>query len=235
MDNQKRLVLENILNCRDLGGFPTKYGVTKYGKFLRCGVVDTPTDNDIKVLEDYGVKTTIDLRGSFETDSTPSNFDRISGSENHHISLFEQNAATEEMDMSLAEVYITISEEYKANVKKIFSTIANAPDGTILYHCFFGKDRTGVTSMFLLTIAGAYIEDIIADYQVTYTYILPYIKLHEDELWETSDDSFHRSDPETISALILYLEDKYGSILGYLRDCGVTDEEIEKTRKRFYE
>ncbi|MBP9989703.1 MAG: tyrosine-protein phosphatase, partial [Ruminococcus sp.] len=223
-----------ILNCRDLGGFPTQYGITQFGRFLRAGVVATPTDEDIKALEEYGVKTVIDLRGDFETINTPTCFERINGVELHHISLYESNAATDDLEMTLQEIYVKIVEEYKHNIKALFDVIANAPDGVIMFHCFFGKDRTGILSMLLLTVAGAAIEDIIANYELTYTYILPYINVHIKELWN-QNMSAHYSLAETISSLILFLDEKYGSVLNYIKSCGVTDEEIDKIRKRFFE
>ena len=38
MESFRHMPLENIQNCRDLGGYPIKGGgFTKYGRLLRCG------------------------------------------------------------------------------------------------------------------------------------------------------------------------------------------------------
>ena len=42
--------------------------------------------------------------------------------------------------------------------------------GGVLFHCTAGKDRTGVLSAVLLTLLGAAREDIVAEYQVSFTY-----------------------------------------------------------------
>ena len=42
--------------------------------------------------------------------------------------------------------------------------------GGVLFHCTSGKDRTGVLSAVLLTLLGADREDIVAEYQVSFTY-----------------------------------------------------------------
>lgn len=234
MNYQRRLILENIVNCRDLGGFPTKYGITKFGRFIRAGAVKRPTDNDIEQFRQYGIKTVIDLRGDYETQTYPTNFERIGDIDVYHISLYELNVAVgENADFSLDSVYRFIIDNHTQNIAKVLKTIANAPEGAVLYHCFFGKDRTGILSMLLLSVAGAYQEDIIADYQLTYTYIRPYIETHADELW-SQEPSAHYSLPETIRSLMEYINKKYGSVLDYISFCGVTNDEIEKIRTRFF-
>lgn len=191
-----------------------------------------PTDDDIKALEDYGVKTVIDLRGDYEAEDTPTSLSRIKGSQAHHISLFELNVADAETnDLTLAQSYELIIDKYKVNVVKILNAIADAQQGAILYHCFFGKDRTGILSMLLLHIAGVSTEDIVADYQQSYTYVLPYIKSHLAILWST-DRTMHYSLPETMSELINYIDEKYGSIDNYILDIGVSDCTINKIRDR---
>ncbi|MEE0980456.1 MAG: tyrosine-protein phosphatase, partial [Acutalibacteraceae bacterium] len=104
-------------------------------------------------------------------------------------------------------------------------------EGIILYNCFFGKDRTGILTMLLLSIAGVSKEDIIADYQQTYTYVKTYIKEHKDILWDVSSEK-HFSLPETMEALIERIEDKYGSVINYIRCAGVSDEAIKKIKER---
>lgn len=235
MSYEKRLILENVLNCRDLGGYPTANGTTKFGRFLRCGVVKTPTSSDISVLSSYGVKTVIDLRGDFETVNTVTDFSRIDGCRVHHVSLYEANAANANpADEKLIDIYKTIVDGYRSGFKKIFDTLAAAPEGAVLYHCFFGKDRTGILSMLLLSVAGVSRADIIADYQLTFTYIYDYIMENIDTIW-CKDMTMHYSKAETMAELLDYVDEKYGSPADYLYSCGVTSETMEKIRKRFFE
>ena len=42
--------------------------------------------------------------------------------------------------------------------------------GPVVFHCTAGKDRTGVLAAILLLRLGVDEEDIIADYQVSFTY-----------------------------------------------------------------
>lgn len=228
----RRHKFENILNCRDIGGYPTDNGSTKFGRFLRCGIVNTPEDWEIEKLNLLGVRTTIDLRGSFEAEETPLFLDRLESADVYSLPLFEFNVATNEgMDLDLAETYAVIIDSYKDNIAKILNVIANAQEGIILYNCFFGKDRTGILTMLLLSIAGVSKEDIIADYQQTYTYVKPYIQTHGNLLWDVSSEK-HYSLPETMEAVISKIESRYGSVINYIRSTGVSDETIDKIKNR---
>ncbi len=233
MNTQRRYPLENIVNCRDLGGYPSVYGCTEFGRFIRCGTVNKPTDDDIKALKELNVTTVIDLRGDFEFNNQPNDMERLTDNVNH-VSLYELNVAeAKDMKLTITEVYEYIVENYKENVCEALKEIANAPDGAILYHCFLGKDRTGILSMLLLTIAGVYEDDIVADYQLTYTYLEEYIRHNADSLWDTNEE-MHYSLPQTMRALIAFIKSKYGSIINYIKAIGISDNEIIKIRKRFY-
>ena len=228
----RRHIFENILNCRDIGGYPTADGATEFGRFIRCGIVRTPADWEIEKLNKLGVRTAIDLRGCYEAEENPLHFDRLDGADVYNLPLFEFNVATKEgIDLDLATTYEMIADNYKENIAKILNVIADAKEGVILYNCFFGKDRTGILTMLLLSIAGVSKEDIIADYQQTYTYVKTYIKEHRDVLWDVSSET-HYSLPETMETLIDRIESKYGSVINYILSTGVSDEAIDKIRER---
>lgn len=238
MGSIKRLTLENVINCRDLGGYQCENGVTEFNRFLRCGMPITPTQDDIIKLLQYGVSTVIDLRGDWECETMPSVFKFLEGVDYHHYCLFEINAATStDFDGSLEKSYEIGIENYKENYAKVLNIIANAKDGCILYNCYFGKDRTGVLTALLLSIAGVSAEDIIADYQVSYTYILSFIEKEKAKpdgtMWETNEANF-KSDADNMASLLNYINKKYGSVSGYLKDIGITDETIKKIRDKFY-
>lgn len=233
MNTQRRYSLESIVNCRDLGGYPSKYGCTKFGRFIRCGTVSRPTDNDIKALKELNISAVVDLRGDFEFNDQNNDMERLTENINH-VSLYELNVAeAKNVKMTLSEVYEFIVDNYKENINKALKVIAEAPEGAVLYHCFLGKDRTGILTLMLLTIAGVDEDDIVADYQLTYTYLENYIHTHADSLWDTNAE-MHYSLPQTMRTLIAYIKHKYGSVQDYIYSTGIDDESIEKIRKRFY-
>lgn len=233
MEGKRRLSPEKIINCRDIGGYQTPDGMIKYGRFLRCGIPEKPSDTDIELLRSFGVKTVIDLRGRDEADETPNLLSRIPGVQSHNIPLFEMNVANEKdtVYMDLLESYKYVIENYKQNICRVLNVIAGAQDGVILYHCFFGKDRTGILTMFLMYIAGADRADIVADYSLTYAYITDYIEKNRETLW-SPDSVMHYSTPQTMNSLISYIDEAYGSIGEYLAEIGVTDDAVSKIKNR---
>lgn len=238
MGSIRRLKLNNIVNCRDLGGYVCADGTTKFGRFLRCGIPATPTSDDIVEILKYGVKTVIDLRGDWECENQPSVFQFIESINYHHICLFEINAAiSAQFDGTLEKSYELSIEEYKDRYAKVLRTIADAPDGGILFHCFFGKDRTGMLTALLLSIAGAEKEDIIADYQVSYTYIKSFIEREKSNpdgnIWD-NDETNYLSNPGTIISLMNFIDKKYGSVDGYLKEIGIDKETKQKIKSRFF-
>lgn len=235
MQAKRRLQLENVLNCRDLGGYPSKYGTTKFGRFLRAGIVFQPTEEDLNALAQYGIKTVIDLRGGYEAKNNPYDFGKIHGVKHYHMSLYDANVALEnELNMTLQEKYEFIADNHMRNVADVLNLIANADDGAILFHCYFGKDRTGILSMLLLTIAGVSNDDIVADYQQSYTYLKDFISEHSEILW-SNDSTMHYSLPETMYNMLEHIYKKYGSVMGYLKSAGVSYETTEKIRRKFFE
>lgn len=239
MSVAKRLSLENIINCRDLGGYPCAGGaVTQFGRFLRCGMPKTPTQDDIVKLMQYGVSTVIDLRGDYECENMPSVFKYLDSVDYHHVRIFEVNAAvSEEYSGKIGSAYIYSIENHKSEYARMLKIIADAKAGCVLFNCYFGKDRTGITAAILMSIAGAALEDIVADYQVSHTYIMPFVEraraAHDESMWETNDENF-KSNAETMAAFLNFVNKKYGSLMGYVKSIGVSDETIEKIRKRFF-
>ena len=103
MESFRHMPLENIQNCRDLGGYPIKGGgFTKYGRLLRCGRPRASTPNDMEFFREYGIKNVFDLRGDSEAISMPSEFADYPGVNYYHFSLLEINPASPHMEMSRA-------------------------------------------------------------------------------------------------------------------------------------
>ena len=58
-------------------------------------------------------------------------------------------------------------------VAKALNVLADGlREGAVLFHCTAGKDRTGILSALVLSFCGVADPDIVADYQVTATYLL---------------------------------------------------------------
>ena len=101
----------------------------------------------------------------------------------------------------------------------------------MLFHCTAGKDRTGILAMLLLSLAGVAREDILADYQISETYlaeIIQLIQLRVPDLAAFAGQSRREYLEECMDLLL----DKYGSVPDYLRAAGLTAGELETLRHK---
>lgn len=252
----RRLKMQGLFNARDLGGFPTQDGgVTKFGVFLRSEAPVGLSEADITYLKDYGVTASMDFRSTGETVTRPSDLAELLPY--YHRPLFHEAAvvggAPKEKpkppkDLDWGKQYIVMAEESREWAKKVLTIAAENP-GVLLYHCTTGKDRTGLMTCYLLSIAGVEKPDIVADYSVSQIFLEPvYEKIRSGALnmgggepqdapheKPKMDESFFRTPPEAMQTVMDYLEERYGGVVAYLRTIGVPEETMEAIRRKFTE
>ncbi len=220
---------ENIVNCRDLGGYACNGGITGYGIALRAGVFRDPSEKDLENLRRFGVKTVIDLRGDEEAADMPSWFENNPEFDYYHVSLLEANPAMAKSKAPMTEVYEHCLSEYSGNIAKVLRIIASLNE-PFMFHCFCGKDRTGMIAALLLSAAGVCKEDIIADYEVSYAYIKPFVEREVRNntglIWDGAYERFY-SHGENMEHILGFIEEKFGSAVGYFRKIGLNEEEIK--------
>jgi len=238
MNNQNyiRLPLCNAFNIRDLGGYSTADGaVTKFHTFLRADDLANLDDAELQFLLDYGVHTIIDLRSKEECEKQPNPFAARTDVRYHNIALLD-NVIDEDADALgataqefIKDFYIGLVDNTAAAIGAVFTALADA-DGAVLFHCAAGKDRTGVIAALLLGLAGVSEADIIANYEVTYTYIrrnptFAGAEYHSDLML---------SSREYIESMIACVNSAHGGFVQYLKsDTELTDERVQRIRERF--
>jgi protein-tyrosine phosphatase len=230
----RRVPLEGAFNFRDLGGYAAMGGrSTQYGVFFRSGCLNDLTASDKKKIKELGVKTVIDLRGEQEQSARPGAFAGDGDIKIINIDLLSQldpesvYKHTADDPNFIPDLYITMVDSCGEKIGQFIKTAAeNAENGAVLYHCSAGKDRTGMMSMFLLGLAGVEKLDIVADYQVSETYI--------EHVFPGAKDALSSS-PRHIFRAMEYIIDNHGGILNYLRTNGVSDSDIDAIRASFLE
>jgi protein-tyrosine phosphatase len=229
-----RLPLEGTANTRDLGGYSTKDGhSTKWHVFLRSDDLYDLTEKDKSFLEDYGLSTIIDLRSTAELAYRPSPFEHHPKIAYHNVSLFE-NASPQVMEKlptdALKHMYIEMILSHQAQVKEVLTLMANAKEGTILFNCAAGKDRTGVISMLLLGLAKVPNRDIVSNYEVSFTNLKRsiYFKQRKDNITHLmySTNSY-------MEETLVYIREHYQSIEAYLLSIGLSEDILLKIKQRF--
>jgi len=236
MKHYIRLPLQGTANTRDLGGYATKDGhVTKWHVFLRSDDLAELTAADKIFLKDYGLKTIIDLRSAPELHYRPNPYRSVSAYHYHNISLFEnaspQMLATAPKDI-LKGMYREMLVDHQEQIKAIFEIIANAEEGTILFHCAAGKDRTGVIAMLLMGLVKVPNRDIVSNYEVSFTNLKrnPYFKEPED-----GHSAMMYSINTNMEDTILFVKEHYKTVEAYLLSIGLSPETLMKIKARFTE
>lgn len=231
MLNLRRVHMENIVNFRSLGGYAAKDLITKHGVFYRCGWMKKASDSDMEKVKSLGIKTVIDLRSKLELEKVANNLSDCEHINYIHVDLLkrldpdEMKTLSEEDSekYSLINLYKYLLDNEKDSINTLISQIsASVSNGGVLFHCSAGKDRTGLTAMLLLSIAGVNTLDIIADYEVSATYIQTH-----------GESALMGSDPRNMIQTLSYIKDKYTSPVEYLKSIGIDDTQLQIIRDSF--
>jgi protein tyrosine/serine phosphatase len=216
-------------NVRDLGGLPAAGGKVRERVLVRADSLTRLDDAGLAALRSYGVRRVVDLRAEAETASPAHPF---AGTETYvNVPWVDVPIDGE---ASLENFYLGSLAVNTDQVATVVRAFADAPDGPVVVHCAVGKDRTGIVTALLLSLAGVPRQQIVADYVISET------ALGLEALFATLDaeqrvraERFARSAPETIEAFLDHLDAEYGGTESYLRaSCGLTDDELDRARQR---
>ena len=224
-----------LLNLRDLGGHPTRDGAkTRSRSLLRADDLVQLTDEGMRALADYGVRTVIDLRWPGEVAVRPHPVVGHASVRYHNISLLASDetqwaSLTGECTKEMWKCMVL--EHTRPQLKEVLDVIADATDEPLVFHCVAGKDRTGLIAALLLALADVEPDAIAADYAASTThlvdaYLLRYTNLQRAEIFEAL-----RCPEEGVHNMLTYLV-QYGGAAGYLRAIGLSDAKIAKLRAR---
>jgi len=186
------IAFDSIPNARELGGLRVKDGrMVRHGMLYRTAYLAFASDEDLRRLsEDYGIRKVIDLRSTHETTHKP---DRpVAGAEYSQIEivtlnghLFKGMSKFFQGDVSFEEgmSHFVMEPAAKMLCDDFYVSFVDAPDcqecfekffreilsakGPVLWHCTQGKDRTGLSSAFLLHALGADRPTIMYDFNLT--------------------------------------------------------------------
>jgi protein-tyrosine phosphatase len=243
----RNLTVDGVYNIRDLGGYPTDDGhSTRWKVFVRAGDMSKVSDEGCLRLTDYGVKTIIDLRDEWEVESFPNVWVQATDIHYANLPLIGNQLSQDEAWKSASEKHQYLHEHYtyyldhcQSQIAAIIGAVVESTSG-MLFHCYMGKDRTGLIAGLLLGAVGVPAEVIADDYAQTsqhYAALIPEWRVRAIERGEDAArfDRDVASAPQTMLETLAYLGTHYGGLTDYLRECGVTAEQIIELRERFVE
>lgn len=198
---------------------------------VRSDFLGNLTATGREALIAYGVTTVLDLRSASEVADRPNPFTDGSGPAYVNREVIpdgEMRQIGDSPDMS--DRYLVILDTRPQAFRAIFESVAEA-DGGVLFHCYAGKDRTGVIAAMLLALAGVSPDDIALDYGETDLCLAPQYEKWIREAAPERREAFRqelRCPPERILGVLDHLQRKWGGVEGYLEASGVAPANIDR-------
>jgi len=236
--NDRTARWDGAVNARDLGGLPTTTGAIKEGRIYRMARSEGLTEAGWRRAYDEGVRTIVDLRNAAERQRWPTD---PPVSDALLARFFMINAPSEDPSDSeflrVCAPVLNSPASYRDNLRlwpekfaAIFRAIA-ASDGAVVIHCAAGRDRTGMVSMVLLSLAGVAPEVIADDYALAVRAIEDHARLTETpgeprpEWEQRTDAEFEGWVAHTRAELIKALDGFDAA--RYLGLIGLTQDEVD--------
>ena len=253
--------MKGLVNFRDMGGVKTMDGRTvKHKRLLRSGeVVLIPQEDILELKNRYDLKVIVDFRSEAEVERVPD--DNIEGVYYHNIFLHmrqpQRAVPPGEKEFrklrKKAEVIAFMTNVYDRLIKAPFTLGAFARfievvkdnlNGAILFHCYAGKDRTGVAAAILYSILGVEEDEILREFLLTNKLrkaanevILQKIReIDNDEEYLEALKVSYEVVPEYLEHVFSETTGCAGSMLNYImQNMNVTEEDILNLRSNYLE
>ena len=173
----RSLPLQGIQNFRDLGGYIGHEGrPVKWRKIFRSGHLAHATAQDRHQLQSLGVRHVLDFRGVEESAAAVCGLDHV---QLHALSIeptvhyrLEERArqggvmGPEEVTGFMRETYENFVLHNSARFKQLFDVLLGYSE-PLVFHCTYGKDRTGLAAVLVLHSLGVDAATIEQDYLLT--------------------------------------------------------------------
>ena len=243
--------LEGLPNTRDIGGIRAADGrYVKHARLLRSGALAGATERDLEVLlDDFDVRTVIDLRTEEERREKPDPEDGLEGVRFDDAPVLNTStlgvtreggikgalkmlrAVQDDPAQIMMDIYerMVLDEASQRGFASFFDDVLDTPDGAVLWHCTIGKDRAGLAAMLLLHVLGASHEDILRDYEATNRYVASRTEDIMDALatyhlagkLDKSIQVINAADPRFLQAALDAIDREFGGLDAYVEKARV--------------
>jgi protein-tyrosine phosphatase len=242
---ERHFAFEGCFNFRDIGGYQNQDGKkVKKGLYFRAGRQDRMTDDDLAQLLDLNIATQIDLRKQEEVLDQGRGPLEAMGAKYINISVIPEGGS-DKLNKLVGDTgisgkrYLGYLEFGPTSWLRLFGILAHEKNLPVLLHCTAGKDRTGVSTAFLLSILGVSRNIIEADYLLTNLDT----ERQADFIERTVGypEGYNREKMISIAGVpqnamkdfLDGVESKWGSVAEYLEKIGITQAQMEKIRNNF--
>ena len=171
--------METLVNFRDVGGLVNRKGqAVVQGKIFRSGeITDLSAQDQQEFTQDLGIKRIFDFRTAQEVAERPDLI--FPGVEFTNIDLMKDTSGPGASLEELAQANLTADDHMKGLYRDLVLNPAAQKgyheflhqlvksDEPFIFHCFAGKDRTGLGAALILEILEVDREEILTDYLLT--------------------------------------------------------------------
>ena len=265
--SDRYLDLKSVKNARELGGIPLSGGrMVRKGFLIRAGRLSELSSEDrITLTQQWKLSEIIDLRNNAEIAEHPNQ--AVPGVTTHVVPIFsggEVGVTREDHGMDVIDLCICVANKYRnggarrlleglypkmvreesclKEIRHFFQILLDHQEGSVLWHCTSGKDRTGVTAALLLLALGASWETVLEDYLLTNIQTkqqretLCQGMAHRDVAPELIEEirTIESVEPVYLETCRRLIEEKYGSLDQFLvRALGLTEEKRIRLREKY--
>jgi protein-tyrosine phosphatase len=179
------------------------------------------------------VRTIVDLRGLDELEREPNPFAAIDGIRYEHRPLNDPGVTSRiSVIEDSTERYRVMLDGNGQRIAAIMNVIATSPRA-VLFHCFAGRDRTGIIAAVLLRLAGVADEAIVEDYAISDERLVT-----RYDQWRAKQNEVQRARMEqsiaeadaTIRGTLDHLDAKHGGVEAYLLKHGLDPAAIGRLK-----
>ena len=245
--SERHYSFEGCFNFRDIGGYLNQDGRrVKKGLYFRAGRQDRMTEKDLVQLSDLNISTQIDLRKQEEVLDQGRGPLEAMGANYINIAVIPEGGS-DKLNKLVGDTgisgkrYLGYLEFGPTSWLRLFGILAEQENLPVLLHCTAGKDRTGVSTAFLLSVLGVSREVIEADYLLTNLDTERQADFIESTVGYP--EGYDREKMITIAGVpqdamkdfLDGVESKWGSVVEYLQKIGITQDQMNKIRDNFLE
>ena len=244
---ERHYPFEGCFNFRDIGGYLNQDGKrVKKGLYFRAGRQDRMSDEDLSQLSDLKISTQIDLRRPDEVLEQGKGPLESMGANYINIAVIPEGGS-DQLSRLVGDTaisgrrYLGYLEFGPTSWLRLFGILADEDNLPVVLHCTAGKDRTGVSTAFLLSVLGVSREVIEADYLLTNLDTERQADFIESTVGYP--DGYDRKKMIAVAGVpedamkdfLDGVESKWGSMIEYLEKIGVTQEQMDMVRNNFLE
>lgn len=229
----RRFFIDKVENMRDIGGYTIgNKEIVREETIIRSNCITNLDDREIEELIQMNFTTIIDLRSNDEITNKKGIFVGNNKFNYYHVGIKGDGRLPNSKDAVL-DSYIEMLEG-KEKIKELFDILADTTSG-VIYYCNAGKDRTGVVTACILKLLGVNEKDIIVDYLASGVFLKKMIIEFSNSVKEKDIFPIINPNYDTMDKLLKHIDNKYGSIEGYLKSCSISEENLKKIKKRYIE